>query len=492
MQRILKNTDKIFNGIAFTLLVLGIGLRIIVYLQNRSLFLDEANLARNIVERNFLQFFSNLDYDQYAPPLFLGLEKFIWHIFGSNELSLRLLSLIAGIAALCLFYRLNQLLKWDWAVFGFLIFLFGFSVYFVRYATEVKQYSTDILLCLGLIYGVMQSKAQVFSTKMLIIWALIGAMAIWFSMPVVFVLTAVGIYLGIKYWEQVGIQRAWYIIFPIIVWLISFGLYYLTILSKDLSRTDLVEYHSTYFFPLIPTNFEDLSKAGSLALSIFRTAFGYTIIAYAISIGLSLVGIWGLWKKDKALTLLLLLPILSCLLASGLGLYSLIPRMTLFFIPLLLLLVGYGFQMLFKWKGNWGKVISFALMIPLVPLKKGGQFFFQPYEISEIRPVLSHLHQQQKEQAQVYIDHEAVPPFLFYTELHDDKAVYQLENVRLGNWQSQPSFNLTGAPVWVVFSHLISEYSLNKREQVIGLLTKEGKEIQSFQQKGASCHLFIK
>ena len=50
-------------------------LKISQYLEARSLFIDEANLARNIAEKGYLTLFSNLDYEQYAPPIFLVLSK---------------------------------------------------------------------------------------------------------------------------------------------------------------------------------------------------------------------------------------------------------------------------------------------------------------------------------------------------------------------------------------------------------------------------------
>lgn len=53
----------------------GIILRLHVYLSNRSLIIDEANLARNVVEGNWLQFLQPLKYEQYAPPIFLCLSK---------------------------------------------------------------------------------------------------------------------------------------------------------------------------------------------------------------------------------------------------------------------------------------------------------------------------------------------------------------------------------------------------------------------------------
>src|SRR5207244_11823416 len=60
----------------------------------RSLWLDEALLALNIVRRPLSGMFRPLDYNQGAPVGFLLLEKLVTHAFGNGELSLRLIPLI--------------------------------------------------------------------------------------------------------------------------------------------------------------------------------------------------------------------------------------------------------------------------------------------------------------------------------------------------------------------------------------------------------------
>ena len=66
------------------LLVLGVVLRIRQYLAGRSLWVDEAMLALNIVNRGFAGMFMPLDYDQGAPIGFLLVEK----IFAPDQIVL--------------------------------------------------------------------------------------------------------------------------------------------------------------------------------------------------------------------------------------------------------------------------------------------------------------------------------------------------------------------------------------------------------------------
>src|SRR5690349_22225807 len=92
------------------MILLGVILRLRQYGTGRSLWIDEAMLALNIVNRNFAGLFKPLDYDQGTPLGFLLIEKFFNVILGKNELVLRLFPLMMGLAVLWLFYLLlNQI-----------------------------------------------------------------------------------------------------------------------------------------------------------------------------------------------------------------------------------------------------------------------------------------------------------------------------------------------------------------------------------------------
>ncbi len=51
--------------------IFGVVVRLVQYLNNRSIWFDEANLALNIVNRSYFQLLSPLDNNQAAPPGFL-------------------------------------------------------------------------------------------------------------------------------------------------------------------------------------------------------------------------------------------------------------------------------------------------------------------------------------------------------------------------------------------------------------------------------------
>ena len=147
-QKVRKNISWERLGIGI-LLLLGFVFRIRQYLTGRSLWLDEAMLALNIVNRNFAGLFQPLDYDQGAPIGFLLVEKFINLMFGEHEFVLRLFPLIAGLASLVLFYLL---LRKTTSGIGLLtgLGLFAVGPELIYYSSELKQYSVDVVVTIFL------------------------------------------------------------------------------------------------------------------------------------------------------------------------------------------------------------------------------------------------------------------------------------------------------------------------------------------------------
>ncbi len=177
--------------IPLPILLLGVVVRIATWLQNRSLFLDEANLARNFCERDLWDFFRPLDHDQYAPPLFCFFQKCSVILLGQHEYALRLFPLLCGVASVFLFYYIaKRVIAGPWVLVA-VLWIFCFSDFFLRYATEGKQYGCDLAVALGLVALSLRFAERPFRP----VWAAaVGATAVWLSMPSVFVLLGVGLF----------------------------------------------------------------------------------------------------------------------------------------------------------------------------------------------------------------------------------------------------------------------------------------------------------
>lgn len=478
----------------FALLFLGMALRLVVFLQNRSLFLDEANLARNIIEKPIEQFFQPLDYEQHAPPLFLTIEKGSSKILGNTEYSLRLFPLIMSLVGLLFFLLLllNRFEATTWLWFPLALLLF--STEMIRYATEAKQYIVDSSLGIVLFWLAVQLNPDFWNRKTAILWAVAGCVFIWLSMPVVFILAGIGLYYLYSFIEQKEYQKLWELGLVIISWLVSFGFFYWLILRPSLATDLLVDYHRTHFLPIVPQNAEEWTKAGKILLGLFRIPFGFTTLAYLSGIGLVIMGIYRLFQQNKGLLILLTCPILTCLLASGLGLYSLMPRLSLFLVPVLLLLVSFGISQLWNLNNQWIKYALFLIFVVLIVQKGGYEYFYKKLEIEELKPIMMEMNTKQLPGDFVYVHNEAVPAFLFYQHLHKNPIPFSKSKIYPAKWDERPGplLRQDKAPgrIWLVFSHQISTHAQNMQKDNLKTIPEYYVLKATIETKGAVAHLF--
>lgn len=492
------------------ILFFGIVLRLIVFGQNRSLFIDEANLARNIVEKNFSAFFQVLDYDQYAPPLFLCLSKCFTLCFGANEWGLRTWPLLAGIISLWLILRISGQLQLNGLAYLIPISWMALSTLFVRYHTEVKQYSSDAMISLLLVFLILRSDLLQQKTgsnfpavSFYWIWGAVGVLVPWLSMSSVFLLFGIGSFIGLKFWREGSIRSLCLWLLTVCTWLLSFGLYYLFILRFDLDKEVLLDYHSQFSFPRNWFEATAWPQATGVLKSILRSAFGFTLLAYVLG-GLGLTyGLIRLFLGAKDLLLILGLPILAAWVASAFGYYSLIPRLTLFFIPLLYLIFAFAIEDLQKrtfklGQKNWG--FHYILLIPiflLLPLQKGHEYLWSPLKIEEMRPILIQLNETMDRSTPIYVNHEAVPAFIFYQELHQLHPYLPQMQEHLANWDEFPADWLNGISegkkeAWFLYSHLISAYSNQRMKADLQGISEDWQVGKQLQVEGAKAIQYLR
>ncbi len=426
--------------------------RFFIYLQARALMIDEANLTFNIIDRSVMGLFAPLDHEQYAPPLFLLLQKTAVWVGGVNEYSLRLVPLLFSVLFLWWFRLLMlRLTSGFWATWAMLPA--GFSWYFLRYSTEAKQYSSDMAIAVGLLYLAVCWPAHQLTRGRIAVWTVVGSVAIWTSMPAVFLLAAIGInYL----WQEKAKLGAALIrwAFPTTSWLASFGAYYLLILQHDIGLEKLQDYHSRYF---IRFNWWETGVAKA-QIQLLQELHYVILPPFAFLILLSAAGLVGfLWRRDAiSYKLLLALPILFTLLAAALQQFSLIPRVSLFLFPVVLMVLAYGWQALLRnLAGKWRyAAMSVLLLVGLGQINI--TYFWQRMEEEPIRDAIAYIQDSGFKQEQVIVHHEAGPAFRFYTQYHDKQAAYHLEHVIVADWDSTVCV-LTNVqlkrPCWLLAAH---------------------------------------
>ncbi|MFT7606849.1 MAG: 4-amino-4-deoxy-L-arabinose transferase-like glycosyltransferase [Saprospiraceae bacterium] len=456
MSKKSKSRRVFFFGV-MVIIFLAMALRVLMFYENRSLFIDEASLSSQLIERPYSGLFDNLKY-QYAPPLFAVAVKAMTDIFGANEYALRLLSLIASLIGIILFFQLcRQYLETKYSLFP--LFLFSFGMPMLRYATEVKQYSSDVTIAIALLLICHQWKVEAFNTKRMLLFGLLGALVVWMSMPGVFLLFGIGIYYLYEIYKKKYWEKTVFVVGSILIWLLSFGIYYFTIIREDIGLKGLEDYHGRFFLPLIPTSMEEVQQFKNILLSFFQTAIGATVIAIAFGILTSIWALFYLNKRNTARVLLFTLPILAAMLASGLKLYSLIPRLTLFFIPILILLIGIGTAQLFE---RSPKLLKWLLLIPVFIIlvnQKGSQYFYNRFQIEELRPVLYHVQDNIKTGDGVFLHYQAENAYVFYSQFYEDSERLNIQDIYIGDWTEPlteiklPEYDR----LWLIFSHVGEE-----------------------------------
>ena len=172
-----------------SLVWLGAILRVWVYLQGRSYWLDEGSLEANLSDVAILDFSKPLGGDQLAPFGFLILERVLVAVFGSSVYVTRLIPLACGVGAIELFRRLaKRLLSRSGAIVAMI--LFALSSDLIYYSNELKPYSWDLAIGLAVtLVGARELRGD-FGRRGIGLLALVAITSPWLSFPSAFVVAA--------------------------------------------------------------------------------------------------------------------------------------------------------------------------------------------------------------------------------------------------------------------------------------------------------------
>lgn len=460
---------------AAVLVLAGLALRLRQYLSGRSLWLDEAMLALNIVNRDFAGLLKPLDYDQGAPLGFLLLEKLTISLLRNGELTLRLPSVIAGCLSLIIFYLL---LRRFLSPAGLLpaLALFAFSERLIYYTSELKQYSFDVFVALTLLiiflYFSPKQEQDATTGRDWIPLALAGMASVWFSHPAVFTLSGIGLAL---LWQNRGNRRKLIQSGLVICgWLVSFGGVYGASLNSLAANDFLMAYWQDYFMPMPPWN-----NLGWFAWT-FAATLTYFVPGLPAWLGLVLLlgGLFALWRLHPSLALAFSLAILSAFGASALGKYPLGGRMLLFIAPISLGLAGAAFEGLYRALGRAGHgaaaavTAALALFLLAQPAMLALERFQSPRMQENMHPALVTLRQKHQPEDLIYIYPWAEPAFRYYAPF------YGFTEEQFTHGQADPPQALPAtltdieqlrgqARVWVLFSHVLEKDGVNEHEAIM-------------------------
>lgn len=484
------------SHLPLTIIYFGILVRVVQYLYNRSLWNDEAALALNIVHRSYAELLQPLDYDQGAPIGFLMVEKLMVQLLGNNEYALRLFPLIAAIVSLFLFYRLAKTYLRSPAI-SIAVALFSTLHILLYYASEVKQYASDVMFAVlaCLLFTHLEKRLSI---SKIALYGVLGAMIIWFSHPVIFVLASVSISCLLSSIRK-PLATTFKLLTVFAIWGASFGCFYLISLKHLSTQADLI--NSWASRGTFPTSLLDINWLVTTFVEFFHKPLGFPDVFLSLAIIAFFVGAFCLYNK----LLILGLPIIITFVAAYLHKYPFDGRLVLFLTPFFILLISEGAASI--WQKTTGKrriskiSILFLILLVVPPVGTAGYLLFNPYLKQEIKPVIAYVKAHQQPKDIIYVYQRAEYQFRYYADKFgyrdgdyiigiDDLDKKDGQGISPEEWQRYTSDldKLRGNRIWIIFSHVRSW--AQESERITAYLDTFGKQIGKFETKGSFVYLY--
>lgn len=498
-----KELDK-FDILLWNIMLYGVLLRVRQYLANRSMWHDEANLALNIVERNFAALLQPLDYDQGAPLGFLYITKFFTLLFGNHDYIMRILPIVAGIVSLYFAYRLAK--EYLEAGAPFFLLLFATSWSLVYYASEFKQYASDVMAVVILFYFGFRALDDEATKKDMWTLGWIGFLLIWISHPAAFLVSGIGIALfGAKLLKRdfPSLPR----IFGLgAAWMFSFGLNYLVSLRTLSADESLKQYWKNAFMPLPPwRDWGWFLKTYDVSLLRYSGVGFQSDPLPAILAALALIGVIALLFRNWAIFLMLAAPLGMASIASMMGIYPIRGRLALFLLPFFFFLLAEAFRALYallkKWDWRVAGILYLALSLFILwtTLQNSFQILRAPSMNAHIKPVMAYISEEREAEDIIYIYHGARPSFNYYAPFYGLDEGNIITGLDLANAQALEQFykhvgnKLDGNPrVWVIFSHIVDCGGCegDMESFYVDYLNQFGDILDEYHAPGASVYLY--
>jgi hypothetical protein len=463
---------SVARRLSIALVVLGAALRLVQYTAGGGQWLDEVAVSRNILERSSWQLLTEpLAWDQSAPKGFLVVEKVAAALLGNEDWSLRLFPFLGSILALVAFWRLAERV-----LTGFgppvAVALLATAGALVTYSGHVKQYSTDVAMCVLILWASVDLVERGATPRRLWTAALAGVLGVWFLQPAVLLLAAVGLVLVVWWWRTAdrsphvwGVLLAWGLSSALATWA---GLAAVTpatrrylhlFWARSFPPDSLAEAAAT-LWPI--SSLVRLFGGGGQASQNWLFPFLY--------VGLMLVGLWSLWRRRRVIGALLLTPILVAVAAAAVRQYPFGDRVLLYLLPVFVLAIAEAVERLrlaaVARAGRWGSLVAPALVAPaLAPMA----MLPPPYAIEDVRPALAYLQQKRQPGDRVYVYYGAGVGVSYYAERHGlAPSDYELGGCHRGasrRYLEELDAFRSEKRVWFVLTHAIG---YNEREDIFG------------------------
>ncbi len=496
-----QRLQPISNTISLFILFTGAFFRIWQYFYSGSFWLDEAFLAVNIIQNPLSSLFVEpLDSNQGAPLAFIFIVKNLSLLLGETDLVLRIFPLISGLLALPTTYYLSYSILKSATARICLIGLIAFSPVLIYYSSEFKQYSTDVFVCLLIILVALNFqhwKYGVFSLT------LVGIVGVWFSHPSVFILTAIGVVIGLETLIKKQFRFLPTLCLIGFSWLASFAIIYFLSLRSLAKNSQLINFWTNGYAPA-PINLTNLgwyweSALGLVYLTFFeQNAVGTPVLPQWFSttnvflLIVTTMGIIHLFFNFKRLFGIITLTITVSVFVSAFWLYPFRGRLVLFLIPLVFISMSNFVDWLSTSHNKFAKIlakVSAIYLVVILFMLPAVDIALNPHPHSDIKNAFNYVRIHRSPDDAIAMNIWAVPPFKFYAEQFD------LNNMQvLGHFpnDTQPE-EITQMicqyqlfrPTWFIFSHQYDE-----RIAIVTQLQSKSSQFKAWEAGNAGAYLF--
>ena len=497
---------------ATLIVVAGAALRFDHYLSGHGLWLDEAYLAINILERPVAALLGPLEYNQQAPFGFLVLEKLAVALLGPGELALRALPFLCGVLVLVVFARVLRESDVDPMSRLVALTLVAFSEWMIRYSGEVKQYSLECLVGLLLYLAARPLFGSAYDAE----WrrsawryASAGAVAMWFSLTAPVLLAGINAALLLDRVLRSG-SRATYVRLAAVfgAQLAGLAIVYWIDLRHAAENGWLFEYWQRA--EGLPGDSMGLASSVLWAFKRFAQTTRDLVLPLPAEIPAVLVIValgWAMVARDTW-AMAMLAPIMLLVSAIAAGVYPIAERLAVFIVPNIAIALTIGLRSCWsalrllpisvpQAPGALGVAIPIILLAQLSVFVDGVPLTFR----EEIRPLLETLDRELDGGDVIYVYYGAQPAFRYYRHLDPERFDERRRAIRIVRGRPRDAEwgrfvndfqQLEGSSrVWLLFSHGTNPASgLDEITASRRYLASRGRLLGSWPAHQAALYLF--
>jgi hypothetical protein len=479
---------SIENYIISLLLASGLALSLWQFIYNRSLYIDEAMLALNIIRKTSAQLLLPLEYIQVAPILFLQIEKFCSLIIPNSEYGLRLFPLLCFWTSLFCFYKIAVKIFDKKLLIIFALSLFVFNPMFLRYSNEVKQYITDVCVLLAM-YCALLKEYKTLRVR-LVYLSIAGSIAIFLSNVAPIILLTCGIYL---LYEEFFVTKRKRILpyLPMgVLWMSVFAVYYVLFIHNHPLRYIMVGawQRVNAFLPL--NSMTKFCEFVFYQASHFAVGIAGNIPFAIIWVVIFITGFIKLLQTNNFKILILtILPLIIHLILSAMKMYPMSTRLNLFVFPCLIIISGFGFEWLLnkiKIKNN----LKILLMVIIPLLLLFNILRMMPLKYEEIKQSIKFVDNNISADEGVYVYCNASRAYSYYQEI----GFVKFDNVVIiGNFHRKErekyldEVNELTGKIWLIFSH---DWDDEEEYIITGIDSIGYKRLKEFHTTDSAAYLY--